>query len=287
MKKDERKFLFVGNRYYVLKKMIELNLNVTEIYAVRDSYLAKMLEKEEITYRTLGAKKQFIDEVKMSDFDVLVSNGLPYILPVSSMKKDSQTFVNIHPSLLPDLKGTSPINGAILFQRGHGVTCHLINDEIDGGDILAQIKIDNAKNFPLDLLYQVSFREEGQVFEEAYKNGFIPIEASAVSEPIYYSKKRSDAEITFLESFDELIHKIRAFSSPGQYAYIKSDKEEINVLAIDPIESDFLDQRYMEYPNKTNIFQWDTETLNILIKYDDKFCVLRIEYHQNNFEIFK
>ena len=73
---------------------------------------------------------------------------------------------------MPDLRGKSPINGAILYERKAGVTCHYMNDNIDDGDIISQIPIDYSEDLDAGLLYQLSFSAEGDVFEMAYKNSF-------------------------------------------------------------------------------------------------------------------
>jgi methionyl-tRNA formyltransferase len=124
------KYIFVGNRTNVFKKMLQMNCDSVKVFSVKGSYLEKDLQKIGYNYKSIVSKEQLIDDINMLDFDCLVSNGCSYILPVSMMKKYNQIFINIHPSLLPDLKGKHPINGAILFDRKHGVTCHHMDDEI-------------------------------------------------------------------------------------------------------------------------------------------------------------
>ena len=93
---------------------------------------------------------------------------------------------------MPDLRGINPINGAILFDRPQGATCHYMDDGIDTGDTIAQVKVDdNVKDVPLDLLYQLSFMAEADAFEKAYMNEFKPLEKQNknLEGTIYYSRK--------------------------------------------------------------------------------------------------
>lgn len=219
VKMDNRKYVFVGNRFYVLDKMRNLGCNFERIFVVKDSFLEKELIKREQEYTLLPKKEDFIRQLAELDFDILISNGCPYILPISTLQKANQKYINIHPSLLPDLKGKHPINGAILYERKHGVTCHYMDDGIDTGSIISQIEIPITEEMDLDLLYQISFRMEGEVFAKAYRNGFAKIgEQRGKIEAIYYSRKEEDRWLRETDSVKTLMRKIRAFASPGLYA---------------------------------------------------------------------
>lgn len=57
--------------------------------------------------------------IKEQEYDILISSGCPYILPVTELtklKRDSK-YINIHTSLLPDCKGRHPINAALLLDE--------------------------------------------------------------------------------------------------------------------------------------------------------------------------
>lgn len=75
-------------------------------------------------FTALNGKRQFFAVLRTLDWDLLISNGCPYILPASEFQKEGRVLVNIHPSLVPDLRGKSPINGALLFGREAGASCH-------------------------------------------------------------------------------------------------------------------------------------------------------------------
>ena len=107
-----------------------MNCDLVKVFAVKGSCLEKDLQEIGYNYKSIVSKEQLVDDINMLDFDCLVSNGYSYILPVSMMKKYNQIFISIHPSLLPNLKGRHPINGAIFFDRKQGVTCHHMDDGI-------------------------------------------------------------------------------------------------------------------------------------------------------------
>ena len=98
----------------------------------------------------LPAKQDFCLELEDTEFDVLVSAGCPYILPITRLQGAShKIFINLHGSLLPDLRGENPVQGAILKNRRHGASCHLMDDGIDTGAVIAQRAIDITDDLSL------------------------------------------------------------------------------------------------------------------------------------------
>lgn len=241
------KFIFVGNRFFVYEKMINMGLDVTTVYAVRDSFLEKELLNRKIPYEILPGKKEFIDLLMSGCYDYLISNGCPYILPISKLADGHKKFINIHPSLLPDMKGKSPINGALLFHRRHGVTCHYMNDGIDSGNVIAQMEIPLTDDVNLDLLYQISFRLEGAVFEKAYQNGFRPSDPICIpKQPIYYSRNEADRIITIHDGWDKAFSKIRAFHLAGQYLYIMHSGKPYEITGATVITNPVVREMYFD-----------------------------------------
>jgi methionyl-tRNA formyltransferase len=274
MKSDNRKYVFVGNRYWVLEQMLNLQLDIICIFAVKNSYLEKELESRSIDYTSVCEKSELINQLSRLRYDILISNGCPYILPISELKKTSQIFINVHPSLLPDLKGKNPINGAILFGHEHGVTCHFMNDGIDTGDIISQIKIDNAQNIPLPLLYQLSFIAEGKVFRKAYERDFKAEQVNVDQNgDIYYSRQERDRVILFNEDVSEIERKVKAFALPGLYAYFVIQNEKFHVRNITEISSNEISTWY-EKNNDGDILVSDE--WNLIIKYKGKLLILNI-----------
>ncbi len=263
-----KRYIFVGNRFYVLEKMLENKLNIVKIYVPAGSFVEIELKKRQMTYTVLPEKREFIENLLTDDYDVLISNGCPYILPISKLKENnsSKKFINIHPSLLPDLKGKSPINGAVLFGRKHGVTCHYMDDTIDGGDVIAQIEIPMSDDLSLGLLYQISFISEGLVFEKAFKNKFHKIENHLFTgKEIYYSRKKEDCYLEKEDSMETIIRKIKAFSIYGQYAKVRCKEGEYDIFNINKIENKYINKLFEKEKDNTIILKYDND--KFLIKY--------------------
>lgn len=228
------KYVFVGNRRFVLEALIEHKLDISLIIVVKGTYLEQDIENISRDYQVVTSKKELLQILDRTEFDVLVSNGCPYILPISKMK--NKKYINIHPSFLPDLKGIDPVIGSILYRRNAGATCHVMSDEVDRGDIISQVKIPYTDDLDVSLLYQLSFIAEKECFNKAYESNFVTYGSQKErDDSIYYSRKDSDKLITFHENNDETLNKIRAFNNKSQGAYfiyrdIKLKVYDMNVL---------------------------------------------------------
>ncbi|MEL4419521.1 hypothetical protein, partial [Shewanella algae] len=82
-----KKFVFVGNRYHVLDELINRGLTIVAIFCVKDSYLEKELIRRKLPHKYLINKKIFLEELDNISFDFLISNGLPYRLPISKLQQ--------------------------------------------------------------------------------------------------------------------------------------------------------------------------------------------------------
>lgn len=271
--KDKRKYFFVGVRFFVLEKMIELKLNIVNIAVPKNSFLEKVLTEKKISFTSISSKKELLDLIDKSDFDVLVSNGCPYILPISKIQKNNELFVNIHPSLLPDLKGFSPVNGAILFNRPQGATCHLMNDGIDTGDIISQVEVTKKpRTIPLDVLYQLSFMAEAKAFEKAYKNDFIVEKKNRRSKnAIYYTRKDEDQELSRNDTLESIAVKVKSYQVNSQYAFFVRNNNRYKVIDLSLFETKMFDEDH--YKNYQIIRKYEN---NIIVKIENKIVLLRL-----------
>lgn len=80
-------------------------------------------------------------KLKMKSTDLSVAVAYSKILPKEIIELPKYGTINIHPSLLPAYRGPSPVQTAILNgETQTGVTIMQIDEEVDHGPILAQVK---------------------------------------------------------------------------------------------------------------------------------------------------
>ena len=249
------KYVFVGNREYVLKEMIRMGLNITKVWVMENSFLhKKLLNDRFIEYSVVKSKKEFIEELIQTDFDVLVSNGCKYILPITELKerkvRTDILFINVHPSCLPDLKGMDPINGACLFGRSGGATCHYMDDGIDTGSIISRIEIPYSSDIDAGLLFQLSFKAEVAVFRKAVSQDFKLLENVSIPEDtIYYSISTNDLVVDLSKGVDYLLRQSRAFGYGSKGVLIKIGGNEYKFYSAGEINNPYVTNLFKDIPD--------------------------------------
>lgn len=79
---------------------------------------------------------------ELPEADVYVVASFGKILPDEVIYRPKGKTLNVHPSLLPKLRGPAPIQGAILGESETGVTIMRLDDKMDHGPIIAQKTVD-------------------------------------------------------------------------------------------------------------------------------------------------
>lgn len=84
----------------------------------------------------------FEAQLKKYQPDVIFVAGFHRIIPKSLLGVPTEAIINLHPSLLPKNRGGTPIRWAkVRGDKNYGVTAHLVTEEVDGGNIVQQKKI--------------------------------------------------------------------------------------------------------------------------------------------------
>jgi methionyl-tRNA formyltransferase len=210
------KYIFVGNRRFVLEEMQSSGLKIVKVIVVKGSHLEKDLQNGLLqdlkNIEFIVNKSELLEIIRDTEFDFLISNGCPYILPIDDLP--TAKYINIHPSCLPDLRGVDPVIGAVLCDREAGASCHIMDRGIDTGQIVAQVRIPMTDDLDVTLLYQLSFIAERQAFAVALSRNFKPAFSQVEkSDLVYYTRRLEDRQITFFEPNKIILRKIRAFSN--------------------------------------------------------------------------
>ena len=86
--------------------------------------------------------KDFEESVVQDSFDYLFSVVNHRILSASLLKSPRHYAINYHDAPLPKYAGVNATSWALLNNESmHGVTWHIMNDIVDGGDILKQVRL--------------------------------------------------------------------------------------------------------------------------------------------------
>ena len=86
---------------------------------------------------------ELIETLKKLELDLMVVVAFGQILPQEVLSIPKYGCINVHASLLPELRGAAPINWAII--RGYkktGITTMMMDEGIDTGDMLLRAEVD-------------------------------------------------------------------------------------------------------------------------------------------------
>lgn len=175
----------------------------------------KTLKPETIDEEFLQTLKS---QAPTSGWDLFVVVAYGHILPKELIYLPEHNTLNIHPSLLPKLRGPAPIRGAILKEDETGVTIIELDEEMDHGPIVAQTKV-AVSDWPprYDELKPVLAEVGGELLAKtipAWIAGDISATAQDEAKATYIEKfSSSDGEITFDDNPEVNLRKIRAFTN--------------------------------------------------------------------------
>jgi len=116
----------------------------------------------EVFQPTIYKERNSLTRLIETDWDLFVVVAYNFILPKWFLELPKHGVVNVHPSLLPKLRGASPIRTAILDNRRDevGVSIMLMDEKMDHGPLLAQTPL-SLNDWPIsgsmldDMLAQI------------------------------------------------------------------------------------------------------------------------------------
>ena len=164
------------------------------------------------------------DALKAAAPDVIVANNWRTWIPPEIFALPSHGTLNIHDSLLPAYAGFSPLIWALINGEPEvGVTAHLMDGELDAGDIVLQRAVPvgpretttDLFHKTLDLIGPITI--DSLALIEAGQTEFTPQDRSKAS--FFHKRADLDSRIDWTWSAEELDRLVRALSDPYPNAY--------------------------------------------------------------------
>lgn len=119
-----------------------------------------------------------LNKLKEFEIDVVILAGYLRIITAPFLKAYENRILNIHPSLLPDFGGRGmygmKVHQAVINSKVEksGCTVHLVTEEIDGGEVLAQACVCITSDDTAEILAAKVLKEEHKLYPQAV-NDFI------------------------------------------------------------------------------------------------------------------
>lgn len=174
-----------------------------------------------------------LGELNKIGFDLFVVLAYGKILPVSIIEAPRLKAVNFHGSLLPLLRGASPIEHALLYGFSEtGWTLQRIVSELDAGDIIAQSKVGITPAETTGTLYPKltqNLLENGAKMLSDYVHGRAAIVPQNAALATHCGKiSAEDGKIDWSRPALEIHNRYRAFTPrPGVFAFFRGKKVKL------------------------------------------------------------
>lgn len=223
-----------------------LTLTPSEVKVWADARRIPTLEPEKLN-------DECYDQLLAGNFELFVIASYGKIIPERILNMPRHGTLNVHPSLLPKLRGASPLQGSILEDvpvgsvHETGVTIMLIDEEVDHGPIVAQEKI-SLSNWPpkgSELEHTLGVLG-GKLLVKTIPEwiaGTITPRAQEHDQATYTKKvTKESGHINLADDPERMYRKIRAFDVwPRSYFTTTRNGREIRVVVTDAkIEDDKL-----------------------------------------------
>lgn len=187
----------------------------------------------------LSKNPHIVEEIKSyskQDFDLFIVASYGKIIPQDILDIPSKKTLNVHPSLLPKLRGASPIQSAILFENETGVTIMRLDAEMDHGPIVAQENV-AIENWPpySDDLEKILGERGGKILADILPK-WISGEIKEVDQDhgkatLCRKIEKVDGEINLLDDAEKNLRKIRAYNIwPTTYFFTEHLNKKIRVI---------------------------------------------------------
>ena len=160
-----------------------LNCEITYVIADRECYGLQRAEKYGI--ETLLLDRKIIDNKLANEIidstlercktDYIVLAGYLSILTEKFIKKWDKRVINIHPSLLPKFGGKGmygiKVHEAVIKagEKESGCTVHFVTNEIDAGEIIANVKVPVLEDDTPESLQQRVLEQEHKLLIKGIK----------------------------------------------------------------------------------------------------------------------
>jgi methionyl-tRNA formyltransferase len=183
---------------------------------------------------------------KLKDYDLFLVASYGKIIPKIILDMPKYGVLNIHPSLLPKYRGPSPLQTQILNNENEiGVTLMLMDELVDHGPIIAQIKT-GISNWPVNLLELKEITAKAGVKLlitnlDAWIEGKLkPTEQNHDQATFTKKIEKNDGllDLEFGKPYENYLKTKAYYPWPGTFFFITKGDQKIRVIIKDSEYSD-------------------------------------------------
>ncbi|HEV7977632.1 methionyl-tRNA formyltransferase [Amycolatopsis sp.] len=178
--------------------------------------------------------EELLAKLREADLDIMVANNWRTWLPPEIFTLPLHGTLNIHDSLLPAYAGFSPLIWALINgEKEVGVTAHMMDGELDAGDIVLQRSVEvGPRDTTTDLFHKTvdligPITTDGLALIESGKTDWAKQDRGKAS--FFHKRSLEDSRIDWTWPAEDLDRLIRAQSDPYPNAFTFHKGERIRI----------------------------------------------------------
>ena len=173
--------------------------------------------------------------------DIIITCAYGQIIPSVILDYPKYGCINVHGSLLPELRGGAPIHWAIINgYKETGMTIMKMDEKMDSGDIISQEKLEIGEDEILESLYQrMSLLGKDLLLKTLPKilDGSATYTKQDETKVTFgYNITKEQEKIDFSKSKEEIKNLVRGLNPiPGAYCIL--DEKRMKIYEVLPLET--------------------------------------------------
>jgi methionyl-tRNA formyltransferase len=176
---------------------------------------------------------ELLAELKTADLDLIVANNWRTWLPPEIFELPRHGTLNIHDSLLPSYAGFSPLIWALINGEPEvGVTAHMMDGELDAGDIVLQRAIPVGPADTTTDLFHRTVDLIAPITAEAIQlieTGYTPVPQDRSKASFFHKRAARDSLIDWTSPVEDIERLVRAQSDPYPNAFAYHRGEHLRI----------------------------------------------------------
>jgi methionyl-tRNA formyltransferase len=184
-----------------------------------------------------------LEKILALEPELIITAAFGQILPKELLQAPKHGCINVHASLLPELRGGAPIHYAILKgKKKTGITIMYMAEKLDAGDILTQVEVPITDEDILGTLHDKLSAAGSKLLSEtlplllAGKLTAIPQDESAAT--FAPNIKREQEKIDWTITGEEIFNHIRGLN-PWPVAFTVLDGKVLKIWRADKISGQY------------------------------------------------
>lgn len=239
------KVLFFGTPYFaevILQGLLDSEFEVVGVVCQNDKpagrgnklvspKIVSLARQNNIAVYQFEKLSEHIEDFKKIDYDIAVTASYGKILPKELL--DLKLCINVHPSLLPKYRGSTPIQSALLNgDKVTGVSIMKTEIGMDDGDIYVQEEVEISDDddyvsllnklavvglkLLIDTLKKIEMGTATRTPQDGTKATFVKL------------IEKQDGLLDFSQPVQSIVNKVRAFSeNPVAYFFIGGERIKV------------------------------------------------------------